>query len=617
MLWRRQWRAERLGRGRSHYDSVPKGLVENLKFRRDVVRECVKDRALAEEIWIVSRREPLFWVNTFAWTFDPRAVDEGRDPVIPFITWDFQDEVLDEGFAAVGKRDMCFQKSRDMGFSWLMCLIAMHQAQFMDMRTFLFVSRNEELVDKKEDPDCLFWKLEWLLKQQPKFLRPRYSRTERHIKIEDTQSTIDGVATTGNIGRGGRRTAVFIDEFAAFPRDDGYAALAATQSTTRCRFFNSTPQGTGNAYYDVAHTKGIKTVSCHWSKHPHKKPGLYTSQNGQLVLLDPGYKYPNGYQFVLDGKLRSPWYDEECKRAPIPQIIAQELDMDFLASDFQFFDGLAIGKHAERFGRPPAHVGELLFDPHSTDTLRFEEQNGGRLSLWEDIAPDGTPGDGMSHYTVGCDISYGVEASESVIYVVNASTMNGVAEFASNDISITGLAKLAVGICKWFGNAFMIWEANGPGRTFGKEVMDLGYTSIYYRKDEHTTKKKVTNVPGWWSTKDNKAVLLGDYKKNIEPGLWVNPSRQSVMQCAEYVFTKAGTIEYSKSLTAIDPRSHGENHGDRVIAAALAFKAAAERGTGEYRELARVIPDASVAARDERQRMALAAAKNEDAWLDN
>ena len=38
------------------------------------------------------------------------------------------------------------------------------------------------------------------------------------------------------------------------------------------------------------------------------------------------------------GKVRSPWYDAECKRCAHPQEVAQEHDIDFSGSDYQFFD---------------------------------------------------------------------------------------------------------------------------------------------------------------------------------------------------------------------------------------------------------------------------------------
>ncbi len=58
----------------------------------------------------------------------------------------------------------------------------------------------------------------------------------------DNGSVIDGESTTGDAGRGDRRTAMFIDEYAAFDVTDGYRVLLASRDTTNCRGFNSTPE---------------------------------------------------------------------------------------------------------------------------------------------------------------------------------------------------------------------------------------------------------------------------------------------------------------------------------------------------------------------------------------
>ena len=72
-------------------------------------------------------------------------------------------------------------------------------------------------------------------------------------------------------------------------------------------------------------------------------------------------QFPDAYPFILDKKLRSPWYDNEYKRCASPSEVGQELDIDFLGSDYQFFDSGTIDKLILGYCRDPDLVGDLEF----------------------------------------------------------------------------------------------------------------------------------------------------------------------------------------------------------------------------------------------------------------
>ena len=131
-----------------------------------------------------------------------------------------------------------------------------------------------------------------------------------------------------------------MDELAAFKADDGYAAYASTQHVTDCRIMLSTPQGAGGIFYEVANANSpdIEVITLPWFLHPHKSEGLYRSHRvkglNELEILDK----EQDYEHILDGKIRSPWYDRECRRSPVQRLIAQELDIDYSGSGSQFYD---------------------------------------------------------------------------------------------------------------------------------------------------------------------------------------------------------------------------------------------------------------------------------------
>ena len=79
-------------------------------------------------------------------------------------------------------------------------------------------------------------------------------------------------------------------------------------------------------------------------------------------------------------------------------------------------------------------------------------------------------------------------------------------------------------------------------------------------------------IPGWFSTKEEKISLLGQYRKMLGEGTFVNRSREAVRECREYVFSQAGGAGSCTFKEQVDPSGARDNHGDRVIAGALAAK---------------------------------------------
>jgi hypothetical protein len=243
----------------------------------------------------------ILWLNLCGWTFRQHEVlpDGTRAPVavaeVPFITWPVQDHAATKIINCIRSgRDVLIDKSRDMGASWMGLTVFEWFWHFRPALSFLLISRNEDYVDKKGDSKSLFWKVDFLHEHQPRWLLPtgRWlgwtdpGRKVLSIVNADNRSIMSGESTTGDAGRGDRRTAMFIDEHAAFDVNDGFRVLRATRDTTKCRGFNSTPQGANNGFYDVVHNTSARQIRLHWSVHPEKRNGLYTSENGKTKLLD-------------------------------------------------------------------------------------------------------------------------------------------------------------------------------------------------------------------------------------------------------------------------------------------------------------------------------------------
>jgi hypothetical protein len=519
-------------------------------------------------------RDPLFYINTFVWIFEPRTPAR-----LPFITYRFQDRSLETLFETIGVEDMVIEKSRDMGASW-MCITAFewfwHFSE--EMYTFLLLSRKADLVEKRGDPKSLYWKLDFIHQHQPGWIKPAIESRQMHRSNTDSGSTIDGDSTTEFSGVADRRTAILLDEFSKM--DGQEVIFTGTRDATDSRIFNFTPQGSGNLAYEIANDPDRKKLTLHWSEHPLKARGLYEYRDGQLSLLDKSYwtkTQQQVYPFVLTQPnnpkyaFRSPWYDGEEKRAHHPKELAQELDIDYLGSDYNYFDAPTIRRLIQEHTRPPDVKGMIEYNS-AGEFIGFNRNPKGMLYLWLRPGPEGEmPRDRT--YSVGVDVAAGTGASNSAVCIGDSTSGEQVGEFAVADWRPEELARFCVALCRWLFDAKLIWEAPGPGREFGSMVLELGYRNIYYREPDRKKiiKTGVSYVPGWYPTKDSRLEVIGEYRRAVTDGEFKVRSAEQLEECRYFVYTKTGWVLHSGYSSSLDPTGAKENHGDRPTAGALCW----------------------------------------------
>ena len=571
----------------SLYDQVPKTLRENLKYRMDLL-QWADTPERQRTLWTACRHDILFFINTFCWLYEPRnnRLVGTTSNVIPFMTYGFQDEAFLEMHEGLGESDIGLEKSRDLGATWMFLTLFFHHWMFDEFSSFGIMSRTADLVDKPGKKDTLMWKLDFLLNGDggkgglPKWMCPKnVYRSNMLMENRDNGATFEGASTTEDAFRGGRKKAIAIDEYAAFPNGDDYRALAATQHATDCRLFVSTPKGASGAYYDVMHTPSTMTkIILDWKDHPDRGVGLYRGKDGELEILDKEYKFPASYKHVLDGITRSPYYDQECARpGATPQTIAQELDRDYGGSEYQIF-----GKELYEAGREnllnPYQKGILFYDEETLEP-EYNETNDGPFKIWCHRDSRGVPVN-SGQYVIGCDISAGLGGdytSNSVMFVLDTVTGQQVAEFATNTVRPEAFADMSIAASKWFNNAYLIWEMNGPpGGAYTKQILERKYPYIYYREIENKSYRKKTKNPGWFSTDKNKLAVLSQMAAAIKSGEYCLRSSQVLEECRQYVY-RNGKVVHSRSVRTMDDSAKGQAHGDRVIAAAIAWHAAKER----------------------------------------
>lgn len=563
-----------------YYAEIPKQTDEHLDWREWVLAEAAESKSFQRREIQRCREDLLYYINTYAWTFNPKNVKHDKPLVLPFNTYPYQDLALHEMRASWGEYDLLIEKSRDMGASWMMLTVAYWYWHFHEYQTVLMVSRKADLVDMRGNSDSLFWKMDFLLRNEPSWLRPEVERKKMHLENLETHSTINGEATTRDMGVGGRRTVVVMDEFAIvrIPGAD-FKALEATADVTDCRWFNSTPGGTGGAYYKKREEVKVR-LRMHWSCHPEKAAGLYTSDSlGNVVVLDETYEYPDDFEFIRDGFLRSPWYDYECaRRSQI--VVATQLDIDYLGSDVQFFDSDELRDHEEQWGSEPDFEGELRWDEAELVPQKLVERKGGKVHIWRPGSWPPAPWPALKppvdrYYSMGIDVSQGVGATPSTVSIFDSRERRKVLGLAAPHMGPKEFARYCIVLARLFRGAdeegaYMVWEKMGPGSAFGLTVYDAGYRNIYWATDETGTTRRPTDKPGIYYEGESKGTVWWEYADALGVD-FINPDLVALREAAQVVFKPDGTIDHVDAFKGEDPSGSRHNHADRVTADVLAY----------------------------------------------
>lgn len=264
-----------------------------------------------------ARRDPVWFINAFCWTLDPRNVAEGLPGVLPlrlrprqeeYVAW-LEDRVRN-------RQNGLTEKSRDEGMTWVICAYYVHHWLFWKDFKGGIGSRKEVLVDRLGDMDSIFEKIRFIVDKLPKWMKPRGYKRKAHAPFMRLLNPQNGNTITGesgdNIGRGGRNTLYFVDEHAAIERAE--SVDSALSENTRTIIYGSTPKGVGNLFFRKRFSGKINVFTFSWRNNPDKNfTARYLDEHGQVQVMHP-------------------WYEWAVERIDDPVIIAQEIDIDYTAS---------------------------------------------------------------------------------------------------------------------------------------------------------------------------------------------------------------------------------------------------------------------------------------------
>lgn len=251
----------------------------------------------------------IFFIENFCWTYDPRSENKN----LPVVLFDYQKEALryivehiDHG------KNFLLEKSRDMGISWLMVYVSLWYWLFRDGSNILLGSYKEKLVDDGVNQDALFGKLEFTLRNMPRWILPRrFSITKHRTKLKlvnpENNNIISGDTMNPQFGRGARKTFIFYDELGFW--ETAKESWEAGSQTTACQIANSTPHGK-NYYWKLKMSGKLDVLTLHWRLHPLKDDKWYEYEKSRNTDEVVAQELDLNYEKSLEGRVYLEWQPE-------------------------------------------------------------------------------------------------------------------------------------------------------------------------------------------------------------------------------------------------------------------------------------------------------------------
>lgn len=570
---------------------VEKDREKNLRQRQRILEEAANDPEYQRQIMAACKASFLVFCNLFLVTYQviEHSADgkRGKARLLPFITWPVQDALSDvmvraPGISLDGEPSnpafpVAIDKSREMGASWLVLAIMVWLFVFHGASS-LVGSRSADEVDYTGRPkahsgrlppgnsDTLLWKVDLMLHWLPAWMKPQIDRTQRTILNLDNGAQILGETTNDDLGRGGRKAIIALDEAGAIEnlRQIEQAAMDACASL----WYISTPKP-GTYYSEVVQSGRVQVLTMGWWDHPDKggqgREVAYDADMGRMVITGP-------------------WRERQ-KQTRSPEDVALNIDIDHQAAGKMFFSPLLI-RIAKASTRPPyalvrfVHEFSPGFDQDRSLTMRehrrirpvvVDSLNAGSAvwKLW--IDPTRRPPQDRIYVGAG-DIGFGTGASNSVLGFAERATRTKIAELATAALSPDELVREYIKAAIWFGgdpNAaggvpFLIWEANGgQGQTFSKTMVRMEYPWLYHRRKGRGMFQRQVEDLGWWTDRDTKEEGLLALGTAIRTGKYINSSAEAVKEMGKYIRFDNG--ELGPASLEQDTSGAKRAHGDRVM----------------------------------------------------
>lgn len=241
---------------------------------------------------------PHEFIEDWGITYDPRNAGVNSLTLMPFIMFQRQRELVDFILACLeGQSPGLIEKSRDMGATWICCVLSVWLWLFKPGVAIGWGSRKETLVDKLGDPDSIFEKIRMIIDYTPRWLWPKGFNPKVHCSYMKIINPENGSTITGeagdNIGRGGRKSIYFVDEFAHIERVD--KVQAALEDNTNVQIDISSVCGTNSLFFrkrqagklwkanQAIESGFVNVFILDWRDHPLKTQEWYDKRRAKAV----------------------------------------------------------------------------------------------------------------------------------------------------------------------------------------------------------------------------------------------------------------------------------------------------------------------------------------------
>ena len=342
------------------------------------------------------------------------------------------------------------------------------------------------------------------IENTPDWLLPTTIAKKNQTELEFAKphgSWIKALASSPDAGRGEALTMLVLDE-TAFIKDDEQiwmgAGMALSMTQGKCIMI-STPNGTGSLYHKtwvgaINDDNDFNPLQVHWTENPLASVGLEKriDLRGNEVFW-------------------SPWYEDQCTRLGNDSVkIAQELDLSFEGSKYLAIESELIEKHEKKTKnkKPSCYIkydflykGEVKAGSFISDETHFH--------VWK------TP-EKNKMYIVGVDIARGDGKDFSTIQVLDAETLEQVAEYRDK-IGVDLLPYLVDWVGRTYNMAYLVVEANSFGLGVGFDLRDtFNYKRMFFSKnvgDIHVRPSDFkipegVEIPGFQTTRRTRPLLV-------------------------------------------------------------------------------------------------------------
>ncbi len=255
---------------------APTSYEENLQYRVNLINKAETDEKAREACRVAAKGDFEWFCNTFLWTYDSR---DDNDPHKLFILWPKQKEFVDwletlyQRSQHGEKINVLIDKPRGIGASYTLMAWVLWHYLFGDF-TARIGSWKQDYVDKKGEPDSLFFKLDYMLERLPEWLVSKQHRSFLMMRPDESASgnSIIGESANPNFGRGGRKNTIIFDElgFWAWSKSSWESAGEATNFRIACS--TPPPGGKDSHFYKLLTNQAGKVMvfNFDWKDDPRR-----------------------------------------------------------------------------------------------------------------------------------------------------------------------------------------------------------------------------------------------------------------------------------------------------------------------------------------------------------